>query len=76
MLVTIRLEKVEKMKKHTMGRYNGVNWKVQPICDLFPHLRIKTVYVFEYDENDKPTGDHFPTLKAFENYIDTKQEEN
>lgn len=58
------------MKQHTMGRYRGVQWKAQPICDVFPHLRIKTVWVFEYDENDTPTGDHWPTLRAFQKHVD------
>jgi hypothetical protein len=58
------------MRRNRVGRYNGVNWKAQPIVDMFPHLHIKTVYVFEYDEDDKPTGSHFPTLKAFEEWAD------
>lgn len=59
------------MKQHTVGSYKGVKWKAQPISAVFPHLHIKTVWVFEYDENDKPTGDHFQTLKAFQEHVDT-----
>ena len=58
------------MKTITVGKYKGTFWKALPICDVFPHMRIKTVYVFECDEDQNPFGDYYATLKEFQNHID------
>ena len=47
-----------------IGRYNGVDYRLQRICDVLVVDSTARWYFAYFD--GKPTGDHFRTLKDFE----------
>lgn len=50
-----------------VGMYKGQKWKYVPLCQEFPHLKIKSRwYVLE-------DGSHFKTLKELEQYLNQQR---
>lgn len=51
-----------------IGRYNGVDYRYQRICEVLP-VSIKARWYFAYS-NGYATGDHFKTLTEFKDWVD------
>ena len=48
--------------RNTIGRYKGVDYKLHRICDILA-VDYTCQYYFVYDQDQKPTGDHYPTQR-------------
>ncbi len=51
-----------------VGRYNGVNYRQQRICDVLC-VDTRARWYFAYIDDD-PTGDHYRTLAEFKASVD------
>jgi len=60
--------------RESIGRYQGVSYRRQRICDMFYGNDCKAFWYFAYID-DSPTGDFFRTLQDFRNAVDAKQSE-
>lgn len=58
----------------SIGRYNGQNYKRQRICDVMA-VSTTASWWFLYDEDDRPTGDHFASLDQLRQYVDSPENE-
>ncbi len=52
-----------------IGRYNGVDYWQQRVCDVFS-VKVRARWYFAYIDG-KATGDHFKTLADFRACVDS-----
>ena len=52
-----------------IGRYNGVDYRQQRICDVL-RVNVKARWYFAYIDGE-PTGDHYRTLAEFKVSVDS-----
>ena len=55
--------------KNKVGRYRGVDYKLQRICDVLA-VDCKEHWYFIYDDDGEPTGDHYRTITEMKRNID------
>lgn len=57
-----------------VGYHRGIYWAKHRICDILA-VQSKAQYFFPYDENGKPSGNHFRTKRELIEYINLLKSE-
>jgi hypothetical protein len=52
-----------------IGRYNGVDYRQQGVCDVLS-VKVRARWYFAYVDG-KPTGDHYRTIAEFKASVDS-----